>query len=191
MTVEEFISSTRLLIEDVEVPEETLRGWYEAVRETEIALQPLPRVPFSELPVQPDIEGWLIAVLSTQKQHRYWAVLALQRLYLFSDISDVEPCDAIALKGKHVHALKSDVPARDRFISDMRSGRCTCSFVSRNLKSRPDFFELDQAFEVSQQTSTAPTMLSRLSKPRTRLVLVAETPDLTEKWVNLITCGPS
>ena len=113
---------------------------------------PRPRVAFSRLPVQPDIEGWLIASsASLTMQHqalRKWRllvrcssalrtkggfgrpdakptplrcaissmvwldssctdadrkVLALQRLYLFSDNSDVDPADACDLKGSPVN----------------------------------------------------------------------------------------
>merc|ERR1712187_28688 len=91
MTVEEYIENTRRVVGPGEVPEEALRSWYEAVKQSEISVEPLPRVSFAKLPVQPDIEGWLVAVLGSQTQQRFWAVLALRRMYLFSDASEVEP----------------------------------------------------------------------------------------------------
>merc|ERR1712046_148473 len=128
MSVEEYIHNTRRVVGDSEVPEEALRTWYEAVKQVEISVEPLPRVAFSKLPVQPDIEGWLVAVLSATTQSRYWAVLALQRMYLFSDTNEVEPVDTIDLKDISVCSVVDDRGCRERFAADFKktSGVCSC-----------------------------------------------------------------
>lgn len=196
MTVEQYIENTRQLVSAEEAPEQAMRRWYDAVKELEISVEPLPRVAFSQLPVQPDIEGWLIAVLSAHVQHRYWAVLALQRMYLFADASEVEPGDAIDLKDVIVHCVVEDDAAKERFSNDLlrknRGHLCQC-FTARELEvGSLDFQDAEaRAFEVCQKADK-PTILQKLAKekPRTRLALVAESPDLMEKWVSLISSGP-
>jgi len=195
MTVEQYISNTRGVVTEAEVPEPALRVWYDAVRVEEISVEPLPRVAFSKLPVQPDIEGWLIAVLGSQTQHRFWAVLALQRMYLFSDASEVEPGDAIDLKDVAVKGVAEDAASKDRFSAALQRGSrrghlCQC-FSTRDRPGIGDLQDAEtRAFEVSQQAADKPAILQKLSKPRTHLALVAESPDLMEKWVNLIAAGP-
>merc|ERR1712039_564799 len=190
MTVEEYIENTRRVVGPGEVPEETLRSWYEAVKQTEISVEPLPRVAFSKLPVQPDIEGWLVAVLSATTQRRYWAVLALQRMYLFSDTNEVEPVDAIDLKDISVCSVTDDRGCRERFAADLKRTSSCCTCMQRT--GRAALLDAqDQAFEVSSSAcASEPAILKRLSKPRTRLALIAESPDLMEKWVHLISSGP-
>lgn len=189
MTVEEYIENTRRVVSDAEVPEEALRLWYSVVRESEISVEPLPRAAFSRLPVQPDIEGWLLAVVSAHVQHRYWAVLALQRLYLFSDANDLDPCDAIDLKDMRVQEVTHDGACRERFSADLHGGaQCMCLCMVRN--SRTEVLDAEaRAFEV-RSPSGAATMLRKHVRPRSRLALVAESPDLMEKWVTLISSGP-
>merc|ERR1712046_520936 len=119
MTSDQYIENTRQLVGAEEVPDSALRVWYETIKETEIAMEPLPRVAFSQLPVQPDIEGWLVAVFSANAQKRYWAVLALQRLYLFSDSNEVEPGDAIDLKDTHVRSVQEFPECRERFVAEL------------------------------------------------------------------------
>lgn len=209
MTVEQYISNTRLVVGEQEVPDQLLRAWYDAIRDEEIQVEPMPRLfSFAKLPVQPDIEGWLIAVLDAQTQHRFWAVLALQRMYLFSDASDVDPGDVIDLKDVHVSSIADDVAFKDRFSSDMTrsqpSGRgighiCHC-FAARDSPSFNDLQDAEiRAFEVTQKTRETPgskncvekpVLLQKLSKGRTRLALVAESEVLREKWVHLIASGP-
>lgn len=209
MTVEEYIKNTRSVVGELEVPDKLLRVWYDAVRDEEISVEPMPRLfSFAKLPVQPDIEGWLIAVLDAQTQHRFWAVLALQRMYLFSDTSDVDPGDVIDLKDVNVSSTADDVAFKDRFSLDMTrsqpSGRgighiCQC-FASRDGPSFSDLQDAEsRAFEVTQKIratpgskncAEVPVLLQKLSKPRTRLALVAESEVLREKWVNLIAAGP-
>jgi hypothetical protein len=194
MTVEQYIANTRGVVPDAEVPEQALRVWYDAVKDDEISVEPLPRAAFSKLPVQPDIEGWLIAVLGSQTQQRCWAVLALQRMYLFSDANEVEPADAIDLKDVTVRCVAEDGPSKERFSADLqRSSRgklCQC-FPPRDTSTFGDLQDAEtRAFEVCQQGADKPAMLQKLSKPRTRLALVAETADLMEKWVGLIAAGP-
>jgi len=185
MTVEAYIENTRLVVGPDQVPDEALKVWYEAVKQVEISVEPLPRVAFSKLPVQPDIEGWLIAVLSCQVQKRYWAVLALQRMYLFSDKSEVEPADAIDLKDAAVCSVADDKACRDRFDADMILPGC-CFFMRRGRLELPD--AETRAFELA---AGEPAILKKSAgKPRTRLALVAESPDLAEKWVHLISTGP-
>lgn len=193
MTVEQYIENTRRLVSAEEAPEQAMRRWYDAVKELEISVEPLPRVAFSQLPVQPDIEGWLIAVLSAQTQHRYWAVLALQRMYLFSDANEVEPGDALDLKDVTVHVVAENDASKERFSNDLirrsRGTICQC-FASREYRQDLQEAEL-RAFEVCQNVPDKPAILQKLAKPpRTRLALVAETPDLMEKWVSLISSGP-
>mmetsp|Transcript_97639 Transcript_97639/g.209498 ORF Transcript_97639/g.209498 Transcript_97639/m.209498 type:complete len:557 (-) Transcript_97639:87-1757(-) len=189
MSVEEYIDNTRRVVGPEEVPEEALRLYYEAVKQVEISVEPLPRVAFSKLPVQPDIEGWLIAILSSKLQRRYWAVMALQRMYLFSDASEVEPVDAIDLKDVRVRSVADDRSCRDRFVADLQvNGGCSSCF---SRQGRHEFLDADtRAFEVSQVAAGEPVMLKKLSKPRARLAFLAESPDLTEKWVHLISSGP-
>jgi hypothetical protein len=195
MTLEQYISNTRGVVTEAEVSDGALALWYEGVRDEEIAVEPTPRTAFSQLPVQPKIEGWLIAVLGWQSQKRFWAVLVLQRMYLFSDESEVEPGDAIDLKDVVVRSVCDDSGSQDRFAADLhRSSRgalCQC-FAARDA---PGFDLQDaelRAFEVSQGASSGkPSILQKLSaKPRTRLALVAESPDLMAKWVSLISSGP-
>jgi len=189
MTVEEYIENTRRVVGPGEVPEEALRSWYEAVKQSEISVEPLPRVSFAKLPVQPDIEGWLVAVLSSTVQRRYWTVLALQRMYLFSDTNELEPIDAIDLKDVCVRSVMDDRTCRERFAAELQtSSGCLC----KQRKGRTEFLDAEgRAFEVSSNACAAePTILKRLSKPRTRLALIAESPDLMEKWVHLISSGP-
>lgn len=191
MTVEAYIENTRLVVGPEQVPDEALTLWYEAVKQVEISVEPLPRVAFSKLPVQPDIEGWLIAVLSSQLQKRYWAVLALQRMYLFSDTSEVEPADAIDLKDAVVCSVTDDKACKERFVSDLHSHKTGCLCFGRN--GRTELIDAEtRAFEVRQLPSAGePAILKKsAAKPRTRLALVAESPDLAEKWVHLISTGP-
>jgi len=193
MSVEEYIGNTRRVVSSEEVPEEALRNWYEAVKQTQVSVEPLPRVSFSKLPVQPDIEGWLVAVLSPQKQRRYWAVLALQRMYLFSDKSEVEPADDIDLKDTTVCAVLDDKSCRERFAADLRSATCSLCFAVRAKRRVADLPDAEaRAFEVRQKEPGTPAILSKLcaAKPRTRLALVAESEDLAEKWVHRISAGP-
>lgn len=190
MTVEEYIANTRGAVGDDQVPDEALRLWYEAVKQSEISVEPLPRAAFSQLPVQPDIEGWLIAVLNAQVHRRYWAVLALQRLYLFSDANEVEPADAIDLKDAKVVGVVDDKACKERFNADVHSSKSKClCFAS---KGRADLVDADdRAFEVMHQAPHVPALLKKVvKKPRTRLALVAESSDLMEKWVSLISSGP-
>jgi len=189
MTAEEYIQNTRRVVGPEQVPEEALRAWYEAVKQAEISVEPLPRAAFSKLPVQPDIEGWLVAVERPQVQHRYWAVLALQRLYLFSDSNEVEPADAIDLKDAKVVAVHDDRACKERFLHDLHSAKTMCMCFAP--KGRADLPDADmRAFEVTIQATKGPALLQKLTKPRTRLALVAESADLMEKWVSLISDGP-
>ena len=141
---------------------------------------PRPRVAFSRLPVQPDIEGWLIASsASLTMQHqalRKWRllvrcssalrtkggfgrpdakptplrcaissmvwldssctdadrkVLALQRLYLFSDNSDVDPADACDLKDhpSRIHVSQQQDPKLGMwslFATCLNAAGCQC-----------------------------------------------------------------
>lgn len=189
MTIEEYIRNTRSVVGDSEVPDEALRILYEKVKQVEISVEPLPRVAFSSLPVQPDIEGWLIAVLKPDVQRRYWAVLALQRMYLFSDTSEVEPADAIVLSDASVRSITDDKACKERFAADLRSSKGSCMCFGGNGRTELPDAE-SRAFEVCQ-ASGEPAILNKLSnKPRARLALIAESPDLMEKWVNLIKSGP-
>lgn len=189
MTVEEYIDNTRRVVGPDQVPEEALREWYEAVKQAEISVEPLPRAAFSRLPVQPDIEGWLVAVINSQTQRRYWAVLALQRLYLFSDSNEVEPADAIDLKDAKVVSVVDDKACKERFNRDLHSSKSKCLCFAP--KGRADLVDADiRAFEVTTLSTKGPALLQKLTKPRTRLALVAESSDLMEKWVNLISSGP-
>jgi cytohesin len=191
MTVEEYISNTRRVVGDEEVPESALRSWYDAVKQDQVSVEPLPRVAFSKLPVQPEIEGWLVAILDAQTHWRFWAVLALQRMYLFSDASEVEPADTIDLKDTVVSSVREDQPSKDRFVGDIRTRSCRSCFLPwGKLTELPDA-EL-RAFEVLQRTDGEPAMLKHICacRPRTRFALVAESSDLADKWVQLISTGP-
>lgn len=193
MSIEEYIKNTRLLVDEKQVSSQALQVWYEEIKREEIKMVPLSRAPFSELPVQPDIEGWLVAVLSSQVQHRFWVVLALQRLYLFSDANEVDPIDAIDVKDLVVRIVHEDAKgAKERFYADLYKdrGRCRC-IVSSAPVYIEDFQEVARrAFEVSQQGTGKPMILERSDRPRTRLALLAESKDLMEKWVSLIAAGP-
>lgn len=209
MNFEQYVTSTRLCVTQDEVPDDALRLWYDGVQEQEISMEPLPRVAFSQLPVQPDIEGWLTLILgarTTQERrvNRYWGVLALQRMYLFSDESEIEQVDAVDLKDAAVRCVSDDAGARERLAADLRSaGACRCPLFRgssgagfefdlevQDLDSKRPF---DRAFEVIQ-TGDKQTFLHKLTKDlpwakRTRLVMVAETADLCGKWVSLISSG--
>lgn len=193
MTLEEYIKNTRHVASSDEVPDDALQYWYDMVSKTEISVEPMPRAPFSKLPVRPDIEGWLVAVLDPQTQIRYWAVLALQRLYLFTDSGgDVEPEEAIDLKTVNVVAVAEDAKARRRFHADLTGKTSLISFFAH---AQSDFakglFATDsRAFELQQRVAAPPGIIRESSKRiRTRLAFVAESPELAEKWVNLT--GPT
>jgi len=83
-TVEQFTASLRETnISAEEVEDRYIQRWiYEEVKRKEIQMHPLPRVPFNNLPVQPDIEGWLVVILKGRQSQRVWAVVAYQRLCL-------------------------------------------------------------------------------------------------------------
>lgn len=189
MTVEEYIKNTRRVVGADKVPDEALQHWYDQVKEVEISVEPMPRASFSNLPVQPDIEGWLILVLNSQVQKRYWAVLALQRLYLFSDRDEVDPAEAVNMRGARATGVLADKGAQDRFSRDLHSSKAKCMcFVAKGPLDVGD--AEPRAFEVVQTQTNNAAWLQKLTKPRTRLSLVAESPDLMEKWVSLIASGP-
>lgn len=192
MTPEEFITNTRRVVGESEVPEEALLSFYHAVKEAEISMQPMPRVAFSRLPVQPDIEGWLMVVVGASDLRRYWAVLALQRLYLFSDSSDVDPADACDLKDASAHAVLEDAATRDRFYNTLhgRQNKCMCFVRSARDGDLLDEDVDSRAFEVSHKVGKGFAWFKKLGKASSRLSLVAESTDLMEKWVSLITSGP-
>jgi len=194
MTIEQYISNTRGVVKEEEVPDAALRVWFDAVSGEEISVEPLPRAAFSQLPVQPRIEGWLIAVMNSQTQVRLWVVLALQRMYLFQDSSDAEPGDAIDLKDISVRGVDEDEGSKERFAADLRkkSGGPLCQcFGGRDRSFVSEIQDAEgRAFELSQQATDRPTILSKLSKSRFRLVFVAEDPNLMSKWVSLIAAGP-
>eukprot|EP00928_Gymnodinium_smaydae_P007321 TRINITY_DN12648_c0_g8_i1.p1 TRINITY_DN12648_c0_g8~~TRINITY_DN12648_c0_g8_i1.p1 ORF type:complete len:571 (+),score=133.40 TRINITY_DN12648_c0_g8_i1:146-1858(+) len=199
MTPEEYIENTRRVVSAEEAPDAVLRCWYDAVAAAEISVEPLPRASFSNLPVQPDIEGWLEAVVGVGPPHgrqRLWAVLALQRLYLFSDGSEVEPFEAIDLKETSATSLAglgggSPAAARGRGACLCFASRSAMAGASRGAAAELDVAEADAdlAFELQQHAGKA-TMLARTGKARSRLVLLAESADLMERWVHLISAGP-
>jgi len=191
MTVNDYIRNARYCVSKEEVPDEALRRWYDVVRDLEISVEPLPRVPFSTLPVQPDIEGWLTAVLGPRIRRRVWAVLALQRLYLFSDSGkEIEPGDTLNLKDFAVCSIARDVAARERLRKE-QGGFCLGACLAAVPEDLPDM--VLQAFELRRFTGSASNRQSlthfTLGGPRDTVVLVAETPDLMERWVNLISAG--
>jgi len=191
MTADQYISNTRLVVPDTEVPEPALRAWYDAVRIAEISVEPLPRSSFSQLPVQPDIEGWLIVCLGPQMSKRYWAVLALQRLYLFSDVDEVNTEHVIDLKDIKVVNVAEDKTAQDRLARALlraRPGMWTCCMGARSGIDIKD--AESRAFEVSRDGADKPAILTHQQKPRRCVALLAESSDLMEKWVNLIAAGP-
>lgn len=196
MTVEEYIGNVRQVVDAKEIPDAALTSWYEAVKCLEISVEPMPRVAFTQLPVQPDIEGWLIAVLNPNLQYRYWAVLALQRLYLFSDANDMEPVETMDLKDAVVRTPHSDKACKERFSADLKVKTSLSCIQCFARPGRLDVADAEaRAFEVCQQNFNPNRpqwleKLSKLGKPRTRLPLVAECTDLMEKWVSLISSGP-
>lgn len=187
MTATEFVENTRRVVSEEEVPAAALRQFYADVKKAEISMQPMPRVAFSRLPVQPDIEGWLIVLLGAEDQRRFWAVLALQRLYLFSDNSDVDPADACDLKDASAGKILDDADAMERYqmLQGRGKGKCFCFPRSGRGLVDPDMER--RAFAVNQKSDA--TWLSQLGHPSSQLILVAESSDLMEKWVSLIDCG--
>mmetsp|Transcript_57730 Transcript_57730/g.137398 ORF Transcript_57730/g.137398 Transcript_57730/m.137398 type:complete len:582 (+) Transcript_57730:100-1845(+) len=195
MTVEQYISNTRNVVDQDEVPEAALRSWYDTVRDDEISVEPMPRLAFSTLPVQPDIEGWLIMVLGPQTRRRAWAVLALQRLYFFSDRgSELEPSDVIDLRDMCACSVPRDSQARDRLKSELRGGLLSC-----RQPPPEDLSDLiERSFQIWYKRGRQPSTggksegsangLIELSHAgaRERLTIAAEAPDLMEKWVSLI-----
>lgn len=191
MSVEQYISNTRLVVSEEEVPDTALQKWYDEVSQQQISVEPFARQPFSKLPVQPDIEGWLIIILEPMNQVRYWAVLVLGRLYLFTDAKgEADPVDIIDLKDVTVQHVMGNDGARKRFDADLLgSGFLPC------CGGRAQYSELDQellsahdrALEIRQISSGgSPSLLSHsVKRPRSRLSLVAESVDLAEKWSNL------
>lgn len=190
MTLEEYISNTRRLVSEEEVPNEALRTWFEDISCTEISVEPMPRTPFSKLPVQPNIEGWLIAVMEGARRLRFWAVLVLQRIYLFSDSQgDVDPEDVIDLKDVAVAALAEDSAAKKRYTNHLSHKPCCCA--ARRPPAPWQLEATSRALEISQRSPGPPAILTKSSPtPLRRLVLVAESQDLADKWVHMISCGP-
>lgn len=190
MTMEQYIKNIRSVVSSDEVPEEALRLWYEDVEEHEIALEPLPRMPFSTLPVQPNIEGWLVAVLGPCQRRRRWGVLALQRLYLFSDADDVEPSDVLDLRSMSVGAVARNADSRKRFAAELR-GAGPFAWLGGTPKDFPEL--ADRSFELWCEANGAekpqPIRL-RETRPRDTLILAAETADLAKRWVGLVGAGP-
>jgi hypothetical protein len=101
-------------------------------------------------------------VLDSQTQIRYWAVLALQRLYLLTDDGgDAEPEEAIDLKTVHAVAAAEDAKARRRFHADFTGKTSLINFFAH---AQSDFakglFATDsRAFEVQQQVAAAPGII--------------------------------
>ncbi|CAD7922535.1 unnamed protein product [Amoebophrya sp. A120] len=89
MSVSQFIVNSRTILQPEEASDQFLTNVYEDIKASEIQLRPLPQAPLSSLPVAPDIEGWLTVLLQVNPRgvhiQRYWCVLAIQRLYIFSD----------------------------------------------------------------------------------------------------------
>jgi len=193
-TVEDYIHSARSVVVPEEVPEEALRFWYKEVSECEISLEPLPRVPFSTLPVMPDIEGWLTVVLGPRARRRTWAVLALQRLYLFSDRSeDLEPTDVIDLKDMTICSIAHSAVSRERLRKELHlGGMCLGACLAAVPDDLPEI--VVRGFELRRQGARENIVKSVIqlkhSKPLANLVLAAETPDLMDRWVGLISSGP-
>jgi len=192
MTLEEYVRNTRLVVGSDEVPDEALCLWYQAVRDNEISVEPLPRVPFSTLPVQPDIEGWLVAVLGSRVRRRVWAVLALRRLYLFSDADEMDPTDTLDLKDVGVRLLADDAVSRKRLCAELRGS--TLRGMGACLEVVPeDLPELVlRGFVLQRELGDGKLELKGTlgAKPLQQIVLVAEASDLAEKWVMLISSGP-
>eukprot|EP00927_Polykrikos_kofoidii_P060587 TRINITY_DN55529_c0_g1_i1.p1 TRINITY_DN55529_c0_g1~~TRINITY_DN55529_c0_g1_i1.p1 ORF type:complete len:694 (-),score=112.97 TRINITY_DN55529_c0_g1_i1:61-1914(-) len=190
MSFEEYVKNTRGAVCAEEAPEDSLKEWYEDVKQVQISVEPLPRAPFPELPVLPNIEGWLIAVYSAEKLLRLWAVLAVRRLYLFSDESEVKPKEIVDLKDMSVSSVATDAGARERFDIELRgAGKKRCFCLSAKA-AHPELQDADtRALELCQAPGKQ-TMLQWQGKPRSRLILVAESNDLMERWVSLISVGP-
>jgi len=188
MTVEEYVNNVRRLVSFTEVPDDALHKWYANVKEQAISVEPMPRVHFSTLPVQPDIEGWLMEVIGARVRRRVWAVLALQRLYLFSDRADeVDPSITHDLKDAVVCSVARDAGAKDRFRSNFGHAGCLC--VRHDCAGDVDDL-ITRAFELRLPRRIARPLSSSKQTPQDVLFLVAETTDLVNKWVGLITMGP-
>lgn len=194
MTPQQYIQNARLCVSAEEAPDAALLCWYEKVSQTQISMAPIPRAPFSKLPVQPDVEGRLVAVLNAEVQKRYWAVLVLRRLYLFTDTCEVDPEDVIDLQDIVAHPVAEDQNASERFRNDL-SGHTGCFFtcMRRNQRVKESAFvdELkhaaDRSFEVLQLSTSKPSLLQKsCKKPRDHVTFICECPDLMEKWVNHI-----
>lgn len=194
MSVEEYIKNTRLVVGETEVSNEALKHWYEAVKAQEISVEPLPRVQFSTLPVQPDIQGWLIALLGPRVRHRLWGVMALQRLYLFSDTDEVEPGSVIDLRTTNVGSTWTpDQAMRKRLMAEFKGGGIMgfcCALIPEDLEMRNGGGLLDRAFELRTVSAgpndRPPPITIKGFTPRENLILAAETQDLAGKWVDLI-----
>lgn len=213
MTVEEYIKNVRQLISEEHVPDEALSDWYEKIRSEEIQLQPLPRVAFSELPVQPDIEGWLIVFTGTAR-YRFWAVLAIQRLYFFSDEDDLDPREPVLqvdMRDVRAYAVSSNKDIEKKFKDDLKPRKgffqcCSKGSCREGLEPDAALREMypERAFEICNprgngspdeflvllQPEPKPGSPNTVEGKLKKLVLVAETRDLMDKWASLITSGP-
>lgn len=189
MSPSDYILNTRRVVCSDEVPDEALRNWYDTVSEEEISVEPLPRVDFSMLPVQPDIEGWLVVVVGPRVRRRMWSVLALQRMYLFSDAgSDIEPFDVVDLKDARISALSQTPEACERLRADLGRGRLGIGRCCAGVEDLPDLER--HGFEVRWgMGGKKAAALPRLGRATDSLFLLAETPNLTNRWVNLISSG--
>jgi len=193
-TVEQYTASVRETnISSDEVSDEYIRQIYEEVRDNEIQMHPLPRVPFSSLPVTPDIEGWLVVILKGRPPQRYWAVVAMQRLYLFSDSDEINAFLCIDLKnlsGKGVDKQKMSRLLEKRMCS-----------INSNIPFPIDRVFLLGAKDSAPITHDVPPPISQGSQPMLQRVVktffgallpqklrwvlcVAESKDMMEKWSN-------
>eukprot|EP00397_Hematodinium_sp_SG-2012_P021427 GEMP01022134.1.p1 GENE.GEMP01022134.1~~GEMP01022134.1.p1 ORF type:complete len:746 (+),score=116.96 GEMP01022134.1:86-2323(+) len=195
-TAEQFINSVRETnISKDEVEDEYIQLIYDQVKLYEIQMQPLPRVPFNNLPVQPDIEGWLVVILKGRPSQRFWAVVAMQRLYLFSDSDEINAFLCIDLKNVSARSVDKDFLKR---AIQKRNGVCS-PFISKEVP-------VDRAFILSSPQHTplvhdVPPASSQGSQPVLQrvvktffgalvpqklrwVVCIAESKDMSDKWMN-------
>ena len=135
MSPEEFVKSVRSTPPGDEISEAQCIQIYEEVKEQEISLQPLRRVDFSNLPVQPDIEGWLLFVEGKKTIRRFWSVLALERLYLFADTDNMTPSHVIHLEHVNVRSAHPDLIRKNIESSGAASA---CGLCLRRKKGQSD-----------------------------------------------------
>jgi len=192
-TVENFTKDVRLMnCSEEECDDAYIAQIFEHVKAEELQMTPLPRIPFNCLKVSPDIEGWLVVILKGRPAQRFWAVIAISRLYLFSDQDDLNAFLCINLKGTSVKPVSKGQVSRlleKKTCYYYNSMPKNSSVDSLFLLGSPNGPVLDTQTPIPlEEKGGSETGLNRLKKTffganKLRWILCqAESKEMMEKW---------